>query len=208
VNGGYDSIYRGLVARLPQCDFEEAARRLGLEYASAAVRVRFLSRDYRITLDGVEPVDGHPVNINTRSVLLYYVLSKGQGDPEDSYVLLEAVPRLITGLSSLGSLMSAPLVQHFGNDRVRFGEAAARLGGTLEESQFRQHVWRFAVLPKIRVKTVFHEADDEFPAAIHIMVDRAALRFLAFECLAFMTGCLARALIKTSEHGDVAGWDY
>jgi hypothetical protein len=207
VNSGYDSIYRGLVARLPQCDLEEAAGRLGLEYVDGAVRVRFLSREYEITRQGVEPLDGHPVNVNTRSVLLYYLYSAGRGDPEDSYLLFEAIPRTITGLNSPGHLMNAPLERHFGNDHGRFAEAAVRLGGTLKESTVHEHVWRFTVLPKIHLQAIFHGADDEFPATVQIMLDRAALRFLEFECLAFMTGCLVRALINTSQSGDVAGWD-
>jgi hypothetical protein len=207
VNSGYDSIYRGLVARLPQYDLEEAAGRLGLEYVSGAVRVRFLSREYAITRQGVDPLDGHPVNVNIRNVLLYYLYSTGRGDPEDSYILFEAIPRTITGLNSPGHVISAPLARHFGNDRVRFAEAAARLGGTLREATVHEHVWRFTVLPKIRLQAVFHDADDEFPATVQIMLDRAALRFLEFECLAFMTGCLVRALIKTSQYRDVAGWD-
>jgi hypothetical protein len=205
VNGGYDSSYRQLVARLPRCNFEEAARRLGLSYADDAVRVGFLGRPYRITTEGVEPLDGQPVNVNVRSVLLYYLLSKGQGAAGDSYVLLEAIPRRITGLSSTGGLMSAPLERHFGNDLVRFGEAAAGLGGVRERPESGQHAWTFAVLPRIRMKLVFQEADEDFPAAIQVMVDEAALRFLEFECLAFTTGCLVRALIKTSEPGDVVG---
>jgi len=28
-----------------------------------------------------------------------------------------------------------------------------------------------------------------------------------FECLAFMVGCYARALIKTAQYGDVVGWE-
>ena len=207
MNSGYEGIYRGLLARLLQWDLEEAARRLGLDYVGGAVRVRFLSREYEITRHGVEPLDGHPVNINTRNVLLYYLFSMGQGDPEDSYVLFEAIPRTITGLNSPGHLMSAPLERHFGNDHARFGEAAARLGGTLGESTAHEHVWRFAVLPKIRLQAIFHDADDEFPATVQIMLDRAAVRFLEFECLAFMTGCVVRALIHTSQHGDVVGWD-
>ncbi len=98
MRGGYDSIYLRLIAELSGCDIQEAAHRLGLEYVDGGIHVRFLAREYRLALDGVEPLDRHPVNVNTRSVLLYYLLSKGQGDPEGSYVLFEAIPRMIGGL--------------------------------------------------------------------------------------------------------------
>ena len=52
-----------------------------------------------------------------------------------------------------------------------------------------------------------YEADDEFPVEIQIMLDKTALDFLEFECLAFIVGCFVRALIKTAQYGDVVGWE-
>jgi hypothetical protein len=208
VKGGYDSIYLGLIAKLSGCDFQEAADRLGLKYVDGSIQVCFLKREYRITVDGVEPLDGHPVNVNTQSVLLYYLLSKGQGDPEGSCVLFEAIPRLISGLSAHSHLMNAPLERQFGNDYAKFSDAALRLGGSEEESGVGTHLWIFNVLPKIPLKVIFDEADDEFPASIQIMLDRTALRFLEFECLAFMVGLFARAFVRTAQYGNVVGWEH
>lgn len=207
MKGGYDSIYFGLLPKLSGCDFQEAADRLGLEYVDGGIQVSFLKRDYRISIDGVEPLDGQPVNVNNRSVLAYYLLSKGQGDPEDSYVLFESIPRMVGGLYTQNRLMNAPLERYFGNDYVKFSEAAAKLGGIEEVSQVGKHVWKFHVLPKIPLKIAFYEADDEFPVIIQIMLDRTAPKFLEFECLAFMVGCFVRALIKTAQGGNVFGWE-
>jgi hypothetical protein len=207
VNGGYDSIYLGLMSKLSELDFQESADRLGLEYVDGCVQVRFLKREYRISSDGVEPLDGQPVNVNNRSVLLYYLLSKGKGDPENSYIPFESIPRTIGGLHAQSRLMNTPLERYFGNDYVKFSEAVANLGGFEEEPQVGKHLWRFDILPKIPLKLVFYEADDDFPAEIQIMLDRTAIQFLEFECLAFMVGCFVRALIKTSQYGDVVGWE-
>jgi hypothetical protein len=207
MKGGYDSIYLGLITKLSECDFQESAERLGLEYVDGGIQVYFLKREYRITLDGVEPLDGQPVNANNGSVLLYYLLSNGRGDPENSYVLFESIPRMISGLDFQNRMMSHPLERKFGNDYVKFSEAAVKLGGIEEESQMGKHLWKFNVLPKIPLKIVFYEADDEFPTNIQIMLDKTALQFLEFECLAFMVGCFVRALIKTAQLGDVVGWE-
>jgi hypothetical protein len=207
MKGGYDSIYLGLITKLSECDFQESAERLGLEYVDGGIQVYFLKREYRITLDGVEPLDGQPVNANNGSVLLYYLLSNGRGDPENSYVLFESIPRMISGLDFQNRMMSHPLERKFGNDYVKFSEAAVKLGGIEEESQMGKHLWKFNVLPKIPLKIVFYEADDEFPTNIQIMLDKTALQFLEFECLAFMVGCFVRALIKTAQYGDVVGWE-
>jgi len=199
MKGGYDSIYLGLITKLSECDFQESAERLGLEYVDGGIQVNFLKREYRITLDGVEPLDGQPVNANNGSVLLYYLLSNGRGDPENSYVLFESIPRMISGLGFQNRMMSRPLERKFGNDYVKFREAAVKLGGTEEESQIGRHLWKFNVLPKIPLKIVFYEADDEFPTNIQILLDKTALQFLEFECLAFMVACFVRALIKTAQ---------
>jgi hypothetical protein len=203
LQGGYDSIYRGLVARLPECDLREAAGRLGLDYAEGSVRVVFLGRRYRITAVGVQCEDGGPANVNTLSVLLYYLLCEGRGDPEGSYVLVEAIPRMVGMLGAQSRLLSTPLEQHFADGYARFSEAATKLGGVEEESRGGAHLWKFTVLPKIPVKLAFDEADDDFPVSVQIMLDRTAVQFLEFECLAFMVGCLVRALIEAA--GDSPG---
>jgi hypothetical protein len=207
MKGGYDSIYLGLIPKLSECDFQESADRLGLEYIDGGIQVNFLKREYRITFDGVEPLDGQPVNVNNRSVLLYYLLSKGQGDPENSYILFESIPRMLSGLGGQNRLTKPPLERYFGNDYVKFSEAAIILGGFEEESQMGKHLWKFIILPKIPLKIIFYDADEEFPVDIKIMVDKTALQFLEFECLAFMVGCFVRALIKTAQYGDVVGWE-
>ncbi len=207
MQGGYDSIYLGLITKLSECDFHESSERLGLEYVDGAVQVSFLKREYRITIDGVEPLDGQPVNVNNGSVLLYYLLSKGQGDPENSYIPFASIPRMISGLPVQSRLMNTPLERYFGNDYVKFSEVAVKLGGIEEEPQVGKHLWRFGVLPKIPLKIVFYEADDDFPVDIQIMLDKTALQFLEFECLAFMVGCFVRALIKTAKYGAAVGWE-
>ncbi|HTY25918.1 MAG TPA: DUF3786 domain-containing protein [Desulfomonilaceae bacterium] len=122
-------------------------------------------------------------------------------------IAFESIPGMIGGLHGQSRLMNNPLERYFGNDYVKFGEAAEKLGGVEEKPQLGKHLWSFDVLPKIPLKIVFYEADDEFPAEIQIMLDRAALQFLEFECLAFMVGCFVRALIKTAQYGDVVGWE-
>ena len=207
MKGGYDSIYLGLISKLSECDFQESAERLGLEYVDGGIQVCFLKREYRITLDGVETLDGQPFNSNNGSVLLYYLLSKGRGDPENSYVLFESIPRMISGLGFQNRMMSRPLEEKFGNNYIKFSEAAVSLGGIEEESRMGKHLWKFNVLPKTPLKIVFYEADDKFPTNIQIMLDKTAIQFLEFECLAFMVGCFVRALIKTAEYGCVVGWE-
>lgn len=207
MQGGYESIYLELKSKLAECDFRESADRLGLEYVDGAVHACFLGRKYLITKDGVEPLDAQLVNVNNRSVLIYYLLSKGRGEPEGSYIPFESIPRMIGGLNLQSRLMNTPLERYFAEDYVGFAEAASKLGGIEEETKSGKHVWRFDILPKLPLILVFYEADEDFPVEIKIMLDKTSLQFMEFECLAFMVGCFVRAMVKTSQYRDVTGWE-
>src|SRR5271169_5936611 len=98
MSNGYEQIYRGLLPQLAQCDFAESASRLGLELlANGDVRVDFCGREYRINSAGVNPADGQPADVNSRSVVAYYILSTGRGEPEQSYVPLSRTTGIIDG---------------------------------------------------------------------------------------------------------------
>jgi len=87
MSSGYEQIYESLIPKLSDCDFLEVAERLDLSPRSdGAFSVNFLGREYEISSRGVNPMDGMPVNVNNRSVLAYYTLSKGVGEPAFSYV--------------------------------------------------------------------------------------------------------------------------
>jgi hypothetical protein len=103
---------------------------------------------------------------------------------------------MLSGLGFQNRMMSRHLERKFGNDYAQFSEAAVQLGGIEEESRMGKHLWEFAVLPKIPLKIVYYEADDEFPTNIQIMLDKTVLQFLEFKCLAFMVGCFVQALIN------------
>jgi hypothetical protein len=98
-------------------------------------------------------------------------------------------------------MMVKPLLREFGDDYDKFQSAALQLGGVPEgASSDGGQRWIFEVLPKIPVRLVFYQADDEFPADIQMLFDRSALRFMEFECLAFLSGCFTKALIMAARN--------
>ena len=197
---GYEQIYQNLINRIKVHDLEESAARLGLRcLPDQKIYVNFLKREFLITKDGVEPMDNKPVHINIRSVLLYYVLSCGSGEPEYSFVPLFRLTGMIEGRKDpTENIMSAPLIREFGNDLAKLKSAITKLGGLYEKISSGNHSWLISPLPKIPIKIIFYEADEEFPASIQIMFDKTAIRFMDFECLAFLCGCLVNALIEVA----------
>jgi hypothetical protein len=184
MTSGYEQIYLDLLLKLSQCDLVESARRLGFEVlASGEVTAEFCGREFLITHTGVMPADGQPVNVNYRSVIAHYILSKGRAEPEHSFLPLSRMTGIPAGQKTFDKgMMVKPLLREFGNDYAAFQSAALRLGGALENaSDDHEHRWTFTVLPKILLRLVYYEADDEFPTDIQLLFDRAAPRPIA-EC--------------------------
>ncbi len=208
MSSGYEQIYKSLIPKLWECDFLEVAERLGLSLQpDGALSVNFLGREYEISSRGVNPTDGKPVNVNNRSVLGYYSLSKGVGEPAFSYVPISNLAG--TGIKVIPNIkwMTDPLGKTFSGDYGKFSETMCRLGGVFNgKLKSSGYAWLLKALPKILLQVVFYDEEDEFPCEVQILFDENASRFMEFECLAFLEGCLVRAMIMTAKTGDTAGW--
>lgn len=208
MSSGYEQIYESLIPKLSKCDFLEVAERLGLSLQQdGALSVNFLGREYEISSRGVNPTDGKPVNVNNRSVLAYYTLSKGLGEPAFSYVPISyhAGPGII--FSTNIQWMTDPLGKIFSGNYATFSATLCRLGGVFNgRLKSGGYSWLLKVLPKIPLQIVYCDGDDEFPCEVQILFDKNASLFLEFECLAFLEGCLVRAMNMTAQTGDTTGW--
>jgi hypothetical protein len=209
MSSGYEQIYESLIPKLSECDFSEVAERLGLSaQQDGTLAVDFLGREYEISSRSINPTDGKPVNVNNRSVLAYYTLSQGKGEPEFSYVPISNLvgPGIIFSSTNI-KWMTAPLGKLFSGDYAAFSQTMGKLGGVYNgKSKSGGHSWLLKVLPKIPLQIVYYDGDDEFPCEVQIWFDKNASLFMEFECLAFLEGCLVRAMIMTAKTGDTAGW--
>jgi len=207
MSSGYEQIYETLIPKLSECNLLEAAERLGLSpQQNGALSVDFLGREYEISSRGINPTDGKSVNINNRSVLAYYTLSQGVGEPAFSYVPISnfAVPGLFSNIK----WMTDPLGKTFGGDYLIFSETMCKLGGVFDgKLRSDRYSWLLKALPKIPLQIIYNDGDDEFPCEVQILFDKNATRFMEFECLAFLKGCLVRAMIMTAKAGDTFGWE-
>lgn len=208
MNSGYEQIYEGLIPKLRECNLSDAAQRLGLPLRpDGSISVSFLGRDYIISSHGVNPADGKTVDVNNRSVLAYYILSKGIGEPAFSYVPFSHLANTGIAFNSNISWMTDPLGERFSGDYSTFSETMTKLGGIFSGNlKSSGYSWILKILPKIPLNILYYEKDDEFPCEVKIMFDKHASRFMEFECLAFLKGCLVRAIIMTAQTGNTSGW--
>lgn len=198
MRSGYERIYETLIPKLNECDFSEIGKRLGLSpLPDGTLAVNFLSREYEISSRGIHPTDGKPVNVNNRSVLAYYALSKGAGEPAFSYVPIHYLAGTV--FSSNIKWMTDPLGKLFSGDYAAFSLAMERLGGVFQgKLKAGGFVWLLKALPKIPLQIVYYDGDEEFPCEVQILFDKNAVHFMEFECLAFLEGCLVSALLMTA----------
>jgi hypothetical protein len=201
---GHIETYKWVAGLLADCDFDDAERRLGFgRLADGSLAIDFLGRSYRITKTGVEfenaGTDAPPeiFDYNARSILGYYALSEGNCEPEmDFYPLNHFSHGVFTGTGRDGTEWSTgPLRKAIGGDYKKFCGAALRLGLVFEEERGDgKYVWAYRLLPKIPIKTVYYEGDDEFPSDIKILYDKTAPLFFKFEPLAVLNSCFILAL--------------
>jgi hypothetical protein len=203
MSSGYEQIYESLIPKLGKCDFLEVAERLGLSLQpDGSLYVNFLGREYEISSRGVNPTDGKPVNVNNRSVLAYYTLSKGVGEPSFSFVPISYLAGTGIILSKDIKWMTDPLGKSFCGNYTTFSETLCRFGGVFKgKLKSGGYSWLLKVLPKIPLQIVYYDGDDEFPFEILILLDKNSSLFMEFECLAFLEGCLVRAMIMTAQMG-------
>jgi hypothetical protein len=197
MKNGYEQTYDVIVPRLAECDFPDAARRLGFTLVSMdTLSIDFLGRTYEVTHKGIRPMDAREVNVNILSVLVYYTISKGSCLPSRDFCLMHTFTHgLFTSSNSGSDWMVEPLRREFGGDYQKFHKAALELGMEYAGSRVGgEYTWYYSLLPKIPVKVMYYEADDEFPCEIRIFYDKTVLQFIDFEPLAVLNGCFVGAL--------------
>ena len=122
---GYEKIYKNLIPRLSICNFSDVAERLGMSLQpDGTLSVGFLGREYEISARGVNSTDGKPVHVNNRSVLAYYTLSRGAGEPAFSFVPISHFASTCRILSTNIQWMTDPL-----GNVINFAPPSAKIGG-------------------------------------------------------------------------------
>jgi hypothetical protein len=199
---GYEKNYRRLAPGLKGHDFAGCAGRLGLKPVPEGLEAEYLGRTYRLTEDGVFPVDGADSDPNHRSALIHYALSPGSGDPSEEFLTLFQLPGVFRSSKQPGSdFLNAAIEKAFGaGGDALFAKAAERLGGEfLGDHPSGGRLWLFKVLPRIHMQVVFCEADDEYPVDARVLIDSHATEYVGFEVLAFMQGALGDTLAKIGQ---------
>jgi hypothetical protein len=202
---GYELTYYNLIPRLADCDFVAVAPQLGLSILpDGKIPISFLRREYLIGHDGVVDINGggeSDGDFNRKSVLIYYLTSGGRGEPFYQFKLLHHFSEgVFSGDRGNSNWMSDPLQKVFGEYTEKFVKAMQVLGAEQQESKAgATSVWSYQLLPKMPIEIYFYEEDEEFSCETKIMYDGTALKFVPFETLAVLNGCLISEIKSIAE---------
>jgi hypothetical protein len=197
--GGYHQIYQDLNKNLAKADIAHSAANLGLVLnQEGEAEVPFLGRKYLISKNGVRLSGGGRFPEPVGSVLAHYVLQGRRSEPAGDFVPLSklAGPIFKQGSYSQDAL-EFPLLKRFEGRVPELVVAAESLGGRIGgESGLGSVSLIFELFPKIPLKLIFYDRDDEFPARITLLYDRQATHFVEFEFLAVSVTLFVQALSK------------
>lgn len=194
---GYVKTFNWVKNLLNNCDFSDSSKRLGLEQISEnAILINFFDRTYKISKEDIElieektiwTVDSEGYEFDLKSVLGYYVLSEANVEPMYDFCTL--------GQFSDGVFMESYVTHRnnrftdiFGNDNKKFEKTMKTLGVVEYEDENRdgKYTWNYKILPKMPIKIIFYEGDDEFPSKMQILFDKTAIKIYKFEPLAILS---------------------
>jgi hypothetical protein len=197
---GYEQTYDWVISLLQQCDFNESAKRLHLKLVEDTIMITFLERTYIISKNSIDlaeekliwtaQTEGYEYNL--KSVLGYYVLSKADVEPENDFCTIGYFSH---GIFRDDWRADTQFSKVFGNDYTKFCGVAKKLDMVFEgEKSSGQYIWRYTLLPKMPIKVIYYEGDDEYPTKLQVLYDKTAIKLYKFEPLAVLHHCFIGGL--------------
>jgi hypothetical protein len=190
IKSNYEKVYENIRPWLRQCDFDEAAPRLGFALpVDGALTFTVLGREMRVDSEGVTQLGGEAANVNLKSVIIWYLTYGGQGEPSLEFTPLSSFSSGVFGSTS-ADFGSFAWRKHAGLTLEKFRAAANRIGTEFVRSERYGEVHLLYLFPKVPVLLTYSEADEEFPAVIDTKFSMNAPIFLPFETLAVAQGLI------------------
>ena len=155
----------------------------------------FLGRGYRIhrkTGSVIRQWDGREAEF--QEVLSIFDLLCHQGDGKFASGRFAPVNSLKGRAKTVGvgtDFHTAP-AKRFEQNMEGFRQACLRLGG--EKVDMGDLGFRFPVFADLSVILKFYRSDEDFPASVTLLWDENTLRFVFYETVFYMAGCLLGAI--------------
>jgi hypothetical protein len=206
---GYEKTYNWVINLLKNCDFSDSAKRLGLEQISENILlINFFDRTYKISKEDIElieqktiwTVDSEGYEFDLKSVLGYYVLSEANVEPIYEFCTLAQFSGGVF-MESLVAHKNNRFMDIFGTTSEKFEETMKLLGMECENgNRDGKYSWNYKILPKMPIKFIFYEGDDEFPSKMTILYDKTAIKIYKFEPLAILNVSIFETILSVGKN--------
>ncbi len=180
----YEKGWFDLKSKVP----EEIARSMAVRYFSSKQQfsVSFLNHNYRIDCSSEtiwQESDGRIPKIETAILLLHYLsFFQLSAEVNAEWVSLKELPNGgILFYPAFYKAAIAVLIQAFGRQPERLLECATLLGG--QPAPFGRAAATFPVFPKIPLRVIVWEGDEEIPPNATILFDSSIEHFLHIESI-------------------------
>jgi hypothetical protein len=176
---------------------EAVARRAAVEFDAAAQAyvVPLCGQVVRI-LPAARRVEGGPGGYEPPLVCVQYLLTAQDEPLAGEMVSPRSLPSGDFFFRGPHDFPTERLVQAFGERADAFRKAAEKIGGRAVAAG--DAAYEFAALPRVPMTVILWQTDEEFPARVQILVDRAAHRQLPLDALWVLANVLAKRLIAVA----------
>ncbi|MDX9785924.1 MAG: DUF3786 domain-containing protein [Desulfobacterales bacterium] len=194
------------VSQLATLNYQEIADRTGFfRDTDDSYRIQFLNRTYRVTLpefdfsdtqalDGSGPIE---IPLQEQVLILHYMMAQAPVTPWGKWVAYREIPGASFYFEPFTKRAVVPLKNIFGNNLVGFKTAAEKLcGKPISEGDAG---FEFLVFPKIPIRLILWEGDEEFAAEGTILFDESIGQLLSAEDVAWLAGMLVYRLAALSK---------
>jgi len=189
------------VDELSKKAIDKIAGRSGFEtQGENTMRVPFLDRLYRVGFPDFgfqdEADEKKEIPIQEQVLILHYMMGAGDSKLTGNWIAYREIPGASFYFSAFVKRAIDPLKKVFGQNISGLVKAAKSIKGVAIETG--DAGFEFYVFPKVPLRLILWEGDDEFPAEANILFDEVVGQILSPEDAAWLSGMLVYRLIQIS----------
>lgn len=160
--------------------------------------VPFLNRIYSVSYPdfGFTDADAPEVPIAEQVLILHYMTAMSDVTPSGRWIAYREIPGAAFYFSAFVKRAVDPAKKVFGGNVAALHAAAPLIGGkNIEEGDAG---YEFHPLPRVPLRLIIWEGDEEFEASANILFDNSAGNFLSPEDAAWLAGMVVYRLAALS----------
>jgi hypothetical protein len=182
-------------------DLRERAEKSGAQFEEGPsgkggrISLSLFNARYRIAVPDltITATDKKVISLVTKIILLHYLI-KADGRPlSNQLVPYKEIPGGMLYAGVFAKRAVDPLISVFSQSPDRFLDAGLRMGG--RKSEYGDISFVLPALPRVSMAYILWKGDGEFPAAVHLLFDRAVEGYLALEDIVVLSEMATTRLI-------------